>query len=138
MANNITQKSSPIFILFTIGLTAVFITLLIVVGNKGNSGTGDGQNVSIVDGKQVIEILARGGYSPRKTVAKAGVPTILRVKTENTYDCSSSLVIPALNYRKFLSASDTAEVEIPPQKAGDAIKGVCGMGMYSFNIEFTN
>jgi plastocyanin domain-containing protein len=104
MANNTTQKSSPIFILFTIGLTAVFIVLLIVVGNKSGGGAGDGNNVSIVDGKQVIEILARGGYSPRKTVAKAGVPTILRVKTQNTYDCSSALVIPALNYRKFLEA----------------------------------
>jgi plastocyanin domain-containing protein len=36
------------------------------------------QNVSVIDGKQIIEIKAKGGYTPRVSVAKANMPTILR------------------------------------------------------------
>ena len=40
-------------------------------------------NVSISDGKQIVAIDAKGGYSPERSVAKADTPTILRMKTRS-------------------------------------------------------
>ena len=70
----------------------------------------------VVDGKQVIEIKAKGGYTPREILAKADMPTVIKVKTQGTFDCSSALVIPSLNYRSNLSPSGVTEIEVPPQK----------------------
>ncbi len=95
-----------------------------------------GNNVAVVDGVQVIDIIAKGGYSPRLTMAKAGMPTVLKMNTRGTFDCSSALVIPAVNYREFLPPSGVTEITIPPQEAGSKIEGLCSMGMYSFVLNF--
>ncbi len=95
-----------------------------------------GGNVSIEAGTQVIAIRAKGGYSPTVTSAKASMPTVLRVQTEGTYDCSSAIRIPSLGYSKTLEATGVVDVSIPPQKAGSTLQGVCAMGMYSFQIQF--
>ncbi len=91
---------------------------------------------SIIDGKQIIDISAKGGYSPRKVIAKAGIQTILRVKTDGTFDCSSSLVIPNLSYQKFLLSSGTEDIVIAPEQAQGTLQGLCSMGMYNFQIVF--
>ena len=93
-------------------------------------------NVSIVNGKQIIQIQARGGYQPRRSTAKAGLPTVLRVSTSGTFDCSASLVIPKLSYQKFLQASGTEEISISPEQAQGTMQGLCSMGMYNFQIRF--
>ena len=93
-------------------------------------------NVSIVDGKQIIDITAKGKYNPRVTQAKADMPTTIKVGTNGTYDCTAALTIPSLNYSTNLPASGTTEIEVPPQKAGTSLKGICSMGMYSFAINF--
>jgi len=93
------------------------------------------QNVTVVDGKQIIEIEARGGYSPRKSTAKAGTSTILRFKTSGTFDCSSSIRIPSLNISKILPQSGTTDIDIGSQNLG-VLQGSCGMGMYPFEIDF--
>lgn len=98
--------------------------------------TGSQANVAVVDGKQVIQITAKGGYAPRVTVAKANTPTVINVQTNGTYDCSSSLSIPSVGFRKILPASGMTQIEIPPQKSGATVKGVCAMGMYSFAVNF--
>ncbi|MDD2935392.1 MAG: cupredoxin domain-containing protein [Candidatus Pacebacteria bacterium] len=95
-------------------------------------------NVSVVDGKQIITIDARGGYFPQVTIAKADMPTIIKMATKSTFDCSSALVIPDLNYQKNLPPTAVTEIEVPPQKAGEEIQGLCSMGMYSVIIEFRN
>ncbi len=92
-------------------------------------------NVSLVDGKQVVEITARGGYQPRKSVAKAGLPTIIRFNTNGTFDCSSSVRIPSLNISKILPSSGITDIEIGTSAVG-TLAGTCGMGMYPFEIEF--
>ena len=93
-------------------------------------------NVSIVDGKQIIEIGAKGGYSPKVSVAKAGIPTILRVQTRGTFDCSSALTIPSIGYRAILTPSGITEIELPAQKSGSTLQGLCSMGMYNFQVRF--
>ena len=92
-------------------------------------------NVSIVDGKQIIEIKAKGGYTPRVSIAKADTPTILRFNTNGTFDCSSSVRIPSMNISKFLPQSGITDIDLGIQKTG-TIQGTCGMGMYPFEIEF--
>jgi plastocyanin domain-containing protein len=92
--------------------------------------------VSVLGENQIIEVLARGGYSPRQITAKAGISSILRMSTQNTFDCSSALTVPALNYRAYLPPTGITEIPIPPQKPGTVITGLCSMGMYSFKIRF--
>jgi plastocyanin domain-containing protein len=91
---------------------------------------------TIVDGKQYVDITARGGYWPREIKAKSGVPTILRVATKGTFDCSAYLVIPTIGYRNSLPQTGVTEIPIPPQQAGSTFVGTCSMGMYSFAIKF--
>lgn len=108
-------------------------------GSNKNSSSDTAQvanNVSVIDGRQIITINAKGGYSPKVTVAQAGMPTILKVDTQGTFDCSSALTIPGLGYSKNLPPSGETEIEIPPQKAGTTMRGLCAMGMYSFQIQF--
>ncbi|MFZ2831531.1 MAG: cupredoxin domain-containing protein [Minisyncoccia bacterium] len=92
-------------------------------------------NVSIVEGKQIIEIRAKGGYQPRKSVAKAGVPTIVKFNTSGTFDCSSSVRIPSMNISKILPQTGVTDIELGIAKVG-ILQGTCGMGMYPFEIDF--
>jgi plastocyanin domain-containing protein len=88
------------------------------------------------NGKQVLEVTAKGGYTPKELNAKANIETILRITTKNTFDCSSALVIPTLKVKKNLPPSGTTDISIPPQKAGTKISVACSMGMYAFEINF--
>jgi plastocyanin domain-containing protein len=94
-------------------------------------------NVSIVDGKQIVEIRAKGGYLPRKSVVKAGMPTILRVNTSGTFDCSSAIRIPSLRVSQTLPATGVTEIELGSLEPG-MLQGNCGMGMYPFEISAEN
>ncbi len=93
-------------------------------------------NVTLKDGIQYITIDVRGGYSPRKTTAKWGIPTKLIARTNGTYDCSSALVIRAFKYQKFLPATADTEIDLATPASSATIDGVCSMGMYSFEIAF--
>ncbi|MEI7689024.1 MAG: cupredoxin domain-containing protein [Candidatus Nomurabacteria bacterium] len=111
---------------------------------SNNSGSGS-ITIKVTDDKgivkadnpntQIIEIQAKGGYTPRKSIAKAGVPTILRFNTNGTFDCSSSVRIPSMNIFKSLPQSGTTDIDLGTQKTG-VLQGMCGMGMYPFEIDF--
>ena len=92
-------------------------------------------NVSIVNGQQIIDITAKGGYIPRTSTAKAGIPTILRFHTAGTFDCSSYIRIPSMGISKNLPSTGTYDVPVTDPKAG-ALIGMCGMGMYPFQVNF--
>ncbi len=93
-------------------------------------------NVSIVEGTQIIEISAKGGYSPQLSSAQANIPTVIRMTTQGTFDCSSALSIPSLGYRTNLPPSGVTDIEIPPQTAGTTVQGLCSMGMFNFAVQF--
>ena len=118
-------------------IAGVIIGGSIVLVNSKNSTDSvvNANNVSIVDGKQIIEITARGGYQPRKSIAKAGIPTIIRFNTKGTFDCSSSVRIPSLNLFKNLPQTGITDIDVGSGKVG-VLKGSCGMGMYPFEVEF--
>ncbi len=113
---------------------------VIFVGSKDGDKTAltqSMQNVEVKDGIQYITIDAKGGYSPKLSNAKADIPTKLIVKTNGTYDCSSSLVIKSLGYQKILAQTGEEMIDVGTPKAGEPLQGVCGMGMYSFVVNFS-
>ena len=94
------------------------------------------QNTEIKDGIQYITINAKGGYTPRISNGKAGIPTKLIIKTNGTYDCSSYLVIHSIGYQKILPQTGEEIIDLGNPKQGTPIQGICGMGMYNFLINF--
>ena len=120
-------------------LISIAVSVLLIGGAfwLATSSSGGSTGVATMEnGVQVIDIAAKGGYSPRVIEAKAGMLTVLRMKTSGTFDCSASLVIPKLSYQKFLQPSGTEEIVIPAEQATDTLQGLCSMGMYNFQIKF--
>ncbi len=105
-------------------------------GNNNEQPPNNANNVTIVDGKQIIEIRAKGGYTPRKSVASAGIPTILRLDTNGTFDCTSVVRIPSMNIIQNLPPSGSTDIDLGTQKVG-TLQGTCGMGMFPFEIIFS-
>ncbi|MFA6405029.1 MAG: cupredoxin domain-containing protein [Candidatus Paceibacterota bacterium] len=124
-------------ILISIVIAIIFIGgAFMLTNNDGGTGSvANINNVKIVDGKQIVEITARGGYQPRKSIAKAGIPTIIRFNTNGTFDCSSSVRIPSMNISKLLPQTGSTDIDIGSKEIG-MLKGSCGMGMYPFQVEF--
>ena len=128
------MKSTIISILFAVALVGG-VAIFSGGALKGKE-VASTNNIYMENGKQVIEVTAKGGYSPNLTAAKSGIPTILRMKTKGTFDCSAGLKIPSLGYQSFLPASGLTDIEIPTQSAGASIAGLCVMGMYNFAVNF--
>ena len=124
-------------------IISILVALILVGGafmlTKGKSepkaDTAPVNNVSIIDGKQIITITAKGGYKPTNSVAKAGISTIIRLDTRGTFDCSSSVNIPSMNISKILPQTGSTDIDIGIPGV-DALQGTCGMGMYPFSITF--
>ena len=124
-------------------IISIIATAVLIGGAIIFSGSGAGlaaapsvDNVSIANGKQIVEIGVKGGYSPKLTAAKAGMPTVLRMKTKAMFDCTSSLSIPSIGYQNSLPPSGETDIEIPVQQPGTTLKGLCAMGMYHFAVNF--
>ncbi|OGI58147.1 hypothetical protein A3C60_01355 [Candidatus Nomurabacteria bacterium RIFCSPHIGHO2_02_FULL_37_45] len=117
----------------------IILALVVVLGIiffGGGSDSVSAQNVEIRDGIQYVTVDARGGYFPQTSNAKAGIPTKLIMKTSGTFDCSSALVIKSLNYQNILPQNAETEIDLGVPKAGEPLQGVCGMGMYNFQVRF--
>lgn len=119
-------------------IAALLISVgIVLIGNPRSSNSNTPvQNSEIRDGVQYVTIDANGGYLPRSSIAKAGIPTKLIIKTEGTFDCSASLVIPSIKYQKILPQTGETEIDIGTPEVGK-FQGLCSMGMYSFVIDFT-
>lgn len=126
-------------IFFSIAIATIFIggAIFLTRGSGIGSGNGDAgaNNVTVVDGKQYVELRAKGGYVPRRSTAKANLPTVLRVTTNGTFDCSASIRIPSLKIYKTLTSTGSSEFDLGTPAPG-ILRGSCGMGMYPFEIEF--
>jgi plastocyanin domain-containing protein len=132
------MKSNQILNILSIIVALVLIFFALNYSSKNNSGSNIGElvnNVSIVDGKQIIEIKAKGGYSPRKSIAKAGVPTIIRFNTNATFDCSSAVYVPSKKLSVNLPPTGSTDLDIGVIEVS-ALEVTCSMGMYSFQIDF--
>lgn len=119
---------------------ALLIAFALIVGaffivRPQSDGGAPANNVTMEGDTQIIEIRAKGGYQPRKSVATAGIPTVVRFNTSGTFDCSSSVRFPTLGISQILPQSGSVDIAIGTGTVG-TLKGTCGMGMYPFEIEF--
>jgi Cu+-exporting ATPase len=128
------SKTALGFVGVLVGL--ILISIAIRTGGQNTSSANTPASVSIENGVQIIDLSAKGGFTPSYIEAKAGIPTELRVATNGTYDCSSSLLIPSLGYRKNLKPTGTETISITEAQAQGTLNGTCGMGMYKFKIAF--
>jgi plastocyanin domain-containing protein len=124
--------------LVIIGFGFLFVLYIILANGNNTNSTLPSQAVSAVteeSGSQVVTINVKGGYSPKESVARAGVPTIIRFKTNGTFDCSSAVRLPSLGISRTLPQTGQTDIAIGTSTEG-IFTGVCGMGMYSFTINF--
>ena len=120
----------------SIVVVAIFIGWAIAFsGDRPATDTASRANVKIIDGVQYVDISARGGFQPRVSAGQAGLPTVLRFNTANTFDCSASVIIPSLRISKNLPYTGQTEVDIGTSTVG-TLAGTCAMGMYPFAVEF--
>jgi len=119
-------------IIITLGLIAAIG--VIFMGGSNEEATRN--NVGIKNGIQYVTINAGGGYYPNLSSAQAGIPTKLIVKTRGVYDCSSALFIPSINYQNILPQTGDTEIDIGIPQIGEPLRGICGMGMYNFAVNF--
>lgn len=136
------KKDKDNSILIFLGVTVLVAVGFILIAFNNSSADNSqndvkGENVTVSDNTQIIEITAKSGYSPSTVTAKAGFDTVLRIKTSNTFDCSSSFVIPKLNISKILPSTGTTDISLGKQVSGSQILGVCGMGMYKVTLNFS-
>lgn len=129
------MKSTIISIIFAGALIAGSVLMSNSDSIDNIRNVDEPKNVSIVDGIQFIDFRAKGGYSPRKSIAQAGIPTIIRITTSGTYDCSAAVRIPSMNILKILPQTGGTEIDIGTSTQG-ILEGSCGMGMYPFEIDF--
>ena len=133
---NKTKITSIIIVILIIGGVVIFSSPksdnspIIISDNSVSSS-----NVSMENGVQVVTLQVKGGYSPRQSIAQAGIPTVIRFNTSNTFDCSLSVRIPSKNINQFLPQTGSTDINIGTQPAG-TFRGSCGMGMYPFEVDF--
>lgn len=96
----------------------------------------DEKTIEEADGIQIINITAKSGYYPNKIVAKANLASKIRITTDGTYDCSSSISIPGIKANKRLPASGVTEFDIPAKPSNSDLLVTCSMGMYRSVISF--
>jgi uncharacterized protein len=95
----------------------------------GGAGGSGGQAV-----QEVTVQVGSGGYVPARIRILPGIPTRLRLVTDNTRGCIRSFVIPSLGIERILPATGTETVDLPAIPAG-RIDFMCSMGMYTGVIE---
>ncbi|MDP9403386.1 MAG: sulfite exporter TauE/SafE family protein [Actinomycetota bacterium] len=87
------------------------------------------------DGVQRLVIEARDtSFSPRLTRAKAGVPTVLTVRTSGTQGCTRGFVIPSADIQRVLPETGDTEIDVGRLEPG-TLRYTCSMGMYGGTIE---
>lgn len=131
------QKNTVISIIISlviVGGTFYFVSEKSTSTDVG-SEVAQSQNVEIRDGVQYVTVTAQGGYSPRTSVVQPDIPTKLIVKTNGTYDCSASLSIREVSFQKILQPTGEEIIDLGTLKKGGKVQGVCGMGMYNFQIK---
>ena len=124
------------FIIGAIVLVGLFIYLVSTGGNNTPVQTNT-ESVIMENGKQILLMNARAGYTPNSFNAKANTESILRVTTENTFDCSATVNIPSLNIRQVLPITGITDINLGTPKQGTIIYGTCGAGLYKFTMRFT-
>lgn len=83
-----------------------------------------------LNGFQKIEVIAEGGYTPRKIALKQGVPAKFVFIRKDPSSCLEEVIFPEFGVSQHLPVNKEHAVEIMPDKPGE-YKFICGMQMFS-------
>jgi sulfite exporter TauE/SafE len=93
------------------------------------AGPASADTVTVNNGRQVAVMTARtGDYSPGNIQVIAGVPTTLRVHSDNVDGCTRSLVLRGKGY--VLPENGDTDIDLGILQPGE-LHYRCGMGMYT-------
>lgn len=121
-------------VVLSLALMGYLVMRMISSDGGSQAGTDSAANNVTMEGDvQIVEITAKGGYTPRVSTVRAGVPTVVRFNTKGTFDCSSSVRIPSMNISRALPPSGVTDIAIGILEPG-VLDGTCGMGMYPFQL----
>ncbi len=83
---------------------------------------------AVGDGIQEVRVTVRGGYSPNRIRAQAGLPLRLVFDRQESGDCTSRVVFPDFGASAELPAFGEASLELTPKVPGE-YGFACGMNM---------
>jgi len=112
------------------------VTVSSVLGSLRGSAPGPAVAAPIdASGAQRIVIDVHStGYQPGRVAVRAGAPTTLVLRTNNTQGCTRAIVFSSLGIQKTLPATGDTEIDLGTLSAG-RYQYTCAMGMYSGSIE---
>ena len=113
----------------TTQLVVTVIGLLLIAGVAWFFfGEREKTTAQVVEGKQVVRVAVKGGYSPDTLVVKRGRPVRIEFDRQETSGCSDTVVFSDFGISRPLPAFKTTAVEFTPDKAGQ-FSFTCGMNM---------
>ncbi|MEP7021333.1 MAG: cupredoxin domain-containing protein, partial [Pseudonocardiales bacterium] len=77
---------------------------------------------------QQVSVIVRGGYTPARIEAVAGLPLRITFDRRESGDCSSRVVFPDLGINRALPANAKTDVEVVPDRVGEFAFS-CAMNM---------
>ncbi|MEX2290549.1 MAG: heavy metal translocating P-type ATPase [Mycobacteriales bacterium] len=80
------------------------------------------------NGRQVVDITVKGGYSPSLVRVEAGKPVRLRFDRQENSDCTARVVFPDFRKSASLAAFGTTTLDLDVQEPGE-YAWACGMNM---------
>jgi Cu+-exporting ATPase len=109
------------------------VVVLAVVGLMGLLGwfffgPKPADEAELADGIQQVRVTVKGGYSPNRIQARAGIPLRLVFNRQESGDCTARVVFPDFGASQDLPAFGEASLEFTPQRAGE-FGFACGMNM---------
>lgn len=90
---------------------------------------GESVTVQTRDGRQVIDVIVKGGYQPATIMVKAGQPVRLNFTRREASTCGEEVVLPQFGKRAHLPENKSVPIELTPEKPGE-YEFTCGMSMY--------
>jgi len=132
------MKNFPILLSILISITFVAFAVYLIRLEKEQDVQGLSESFVVMeDNVQIILVTATNrGYFPTSVNAKANIPTILRMKSENSYGCERSFRIPKIKVTEIIPQEGITDIDLGIPKKGEDILGSCSMGMYTFTIKF--
>lgn len=136
------KQTTPKILLLSFAILVIFTSIFslgfLVISKQSQPKTAVLSSSLKTDqkGQQIVEISAKNGFTPKITEAKADTATVLKVSTENTFDCSSAVVINELGINKILPSTGVTDIELGAQPSGKIITAFCNSGINSFQIKF--
>lgn len=97
-------------------------------------GAASGADTNAAPAFQEATVFVRRDYEPARLQVKAGIPTHLKLVSENAKGCIRSFTVPAYNLQAQLPENGVEAIDLPAADPGEIVF-TCSMGMYSGVIE---